>query len=335
MVQLLTNNDVVGLLSQEGDAVAHSLDIVERTFVLISRGETSSGLGHAAYPPSAQSFADAQRILFGPLGLIPDFDAMLVGVIPADPDYVVRTHSLFEFLYSYSQLQLLCIIENDDLHRLMVGAQFGLGAKWLAKADAEVLAVLGSGKMARACVRAISAVRDLTEVRVFSPTIENRNRFVEEIRSTQNLAVVASDSAEEAVVGADIVQCATNAEARGTEKVVEVEWLAPGTHVSTMSRNELGEDAAKVARVIPSTTSQVLAVHPEWKPWKEMIQQERLENRGPDLVDVIGKGEVGRTGDEEITIYLGANPGALRVAMASWIFDEAKRLRVGQEWVLS
>src|SRR5262245_20481533 len=138
-------------------------------------------------------------------------------------------------LFSTDTGQLLCIVNDGIMQRTRVGATSGVAAKYLARADAKVLGLLGTGLQAGGQLEALCSVRDFAEVRVFSPTPENRRRFAEHYRNALDVDVRAVDRAEDAALGADVLVTATNSLA----PTIRPEWLKPGMHLSSVNRTEL------------------------------------------------------------------------------------------------
>jgi ornithine cyclodeaminase/alanine dehydrogenase-like protein (mu-crystallin family) len=138
-------------------------------------------------------------------------------------------------LFSTDTGQLLCMVNDGLMQRARVGATSGVAAKHLARRDARVLGLLGTGLQAGGQLEAMCAVRSFEEVKVFSPTPENRRRFAEHYRKTLDRNIRAVDSAEEAAQGADVLVTATNS----LQPTVKPEWLKPGMHLSSVNRTEL------------------------------------------------------------------------------------------------
>src|SRR5262245_49223703 len=138
-------------------------------------------------------------------------------------------------LFSTDTGQLLCIVNDGLMQRTRVGATSGVAAKYLARPDAKVLGLLGTGLQAGGQLEAMCAVRAFDVVKVFSPTAENRRRFAEHYRKLLDVDVRAVDSAEDAARGVDVLVTATNSLA----PTVKPEWLKPGMHLSSVNRTEL------------------------------------------------------------------------------------------------
>ncbi|HSV81223.1 MAG TPA: hypothetical protein VLK85_18660 [Ramlibacter sp.] len=129
----------------------------------------------------------------------------------------------------------LALINDGVLQHKRVGAGAGIGAKYLAREDAAIVGVLGSGGMAKEYVRAFSAVRRIERVRVFSPNPANRERFAAEMAAELGIEVMPMPTAREAVAGADIVATCTDS----MQPVLDPDWLEPGMHVTNVAPTEV------------------------------------------------------------------------------------------------
>ena len=127
--------------------------------------------------------------------------------IPASPG---ERFCGFVLLHRVATGELLAVIQDGFLQKTRVGGLAGVAAKYLARRDASVLAVLGSGWQASAQVEAHCRARPIREVRVFSPTPERREAFAAQMALRVQARVTAVASAETAVRGAHIVATATN-----------------------------------------------------------------------------------------------------------------------------
>lgn len=118
---------------------------------------------------------------------------------------------------------------NDGLPQLTrVGADGGIGVKYMAKANAEVIGMLGSGGMSRSHMEAFMHVRpNLKRLQVYSPTKANRERFAGEMAELHGIEAVACNTPEEIYRGADITAALTDS----ALSVVNAALLEPGTHL--------------------------------------------------------------------------------------------------------
>ena len=138
-------------------------------------------------------------------------------------------------LFSIETGEPLAIFPDGVLQRLRVGATSGIAAKYMARADARTVGLIGAGWQAGAQVLAIAAVRKIDTIRCYSPTQEKCAAFCREMSGLTGIKVTPAATPEDAVKGVDIVLCATNA----GQHVFFERWLEPGMHVGTIRGPEL------------------------------------------------------------------------------------------------
>ena len=131
-------------------------------------------------------------------------------------------------LFDAETARPLACMEANHLGQIRTGAASGYATDVLARPDASVLAIIGSGFQARTQLEAMRTVRDLKDVRVWSRSESKRREFASETGAR------ATASAEEAVRGADIVVTATWAK----DPVIEAVWISQGTHINAMGSNQ-------------------------------------------------------------------------------------------------
>jgi alanine dehydrogenase len=242
-------------------------------------------------------------------------------------------------LFSMETGAPVMICPDGYISRMRVGAANGLAARYLARADAHVMALLGSGWHAGGQLMAHCAVRPITEVRVFSPNPSNRERFCRELQNRVTARLVPFASADDAVADADLIVAGTNS----MEPIHRREWLRPGVHYSAVKVQEMDQaflDA--VDRVFlfsknPATTRPQLHRLPSvetpegsegWWSKRETPLWERFEEL-PQLL--IGATE-GRQNDEQTTAFVNnVGQGLQFVAVAQKVYHEAVAQGVGRE----
>src|SRR6185295_16926403 len=114
----------------------------------------------------------------------------------------------FVMLFSLQTGEPLALIADYRLLAIRGGGTTGVVHRALAKKNAKVVGIFGSGHQARANLRAITTVRDIESVKVYSSTKANRDLFAEEMTQLLNVEVRPVASPEEIVKGSDIVMCA-------------------------------------------------------------------------------------------------------------------------------
>src|SRR5688500_400814 len=149
------------------------------------------------------------------------------------------------FLLSTRNAEPLALMNDGYLQHMRVGACAGLGTKYLARRNSKVLAMIGSGGMARTYAEAIKHVRPIETMRVFSPTKSNRDAFAAEMTERLHLEVIPLASAEKARRCADIVSLTTDS----VTPVSKAKWLEPGVRVNSVRNNGAGSDVLARAHV--------------------------------------------------------------------------------------
>lgn len=145
-------------------------------------------------------------------------------------------------VFSVGNGEPLAIINDGLLQHMRVGGCAGLGAKYLARSDASVVGIFGSGGMARSYLEAFHEVRKLRKVKVYSPTKSHREAYAEEMNRKLGLPVEAVDTPQALVRGSHIVAACTD-----STRVVfdEPQWLDEGAHITCVRACEIGPKVVK------------------------------------------------------------------------------------------
>jgi alanine dehydrogenase len=227
-------------------------------------------------------------------------------------------HFLF-LLYRSDDATPLAIIEANYLGQIRTGAATGYATDVLARKDAQVLGVIGSGFQAETQVAAVAAVRQLKEIRVWSRQPDRREAFAAKLRE-KGLPGVAAESAEGAVHGVDILVTITNAK----DPVFDAGWVSPGTHI-----NATGSNQAKRRELPPEILSRAAVIAVDSKEQAEMESGDLLLARaegkwnGENLVEL--KEVSGRPGRDAITIFKSNGLAIEDVVAAGWVWEAVVR----------
>jgi len=203
----LTEADVAELIS-----VAEVIPLVERALAAQANGQVVNN-------PRRRLPLGAATLMSLEAG---DLDAEFAGHknYLAVPGKGVLAHF---FLYKSDTRELLAMVQANELGRIRTGATGGVAAKYLARGDARRHAVFGAGFQAETQVEAISAVRTISEIRVWSRTEQHARAFQTRMAAKlpeARIELALGDPAELAS-WADIITMAT----RASEPVVHGDWL--------------------------------------------------------------------------------------------------------------
>ncbi len=211
--------------------------------------------------------------------------AKLVTFYPHNTE--VHTHHAMILLFRPETGEPLVTMDGRLITEMRTAAVSAVATEALARTDASVLAILGSGVEARSHLEAMRIVRKFREVRVWSP--RNARAFAKEFD------VRAAASAEEAVRGADVIVVATAA----TTPVLIGEWLSPGTHINAVGATrpdwrELDDAVLRRARIYVEAREAVM---------KESGDIIAAGNIFAEIGEVVAGTKSGRKSEEEITLF--------------------------------
>ncbi|MEV6978309.1 ornithine cyclodeaminase family protein [Kitasatospora sp. NPDC093806] len=152
--------------------------------------------------------------------------------------------------------RVTALLDGAELTAVRTGAVAALATRLCAPEDADSLAVIGAGVQARASVLAVSAVRPIRSVRVYSRTPARTEEFARWVRDTTRGRIEATvcDSVEEAVTGAAVI-CTTTSTSDATP-LVRAEWVTPGAHLNVIGGTH--EDSIEVEPALLATAYNVV-----------------------------------------------------------------------------
>jgi alanine dehydrogenase len=232
-------------------------------------------------------------------------------------------------LYDATTGAPLAVLDGARLNPHKTGAVGAVGVDTLARPDTTSLGLLGSGAQSRAQARAISSVRDLTEVTVYSPTPEHRERFAEEMSKELDPPVTAVSSSSAAIDGADIVVTATDS----SEPVFPGDQLDPGTHVTAIGqydsdKRELDARTIQRATYVPDISDRVITNAGSFITALEegAIAESHVH---AELGEVMVGTATGRKADDEITVFDSGGTAIETLASAYLVYQRAKERGLG------
>jgi alanine dehydrogenase len=238
-------------------------------------------------------------------------------------------------LFDMDTCNILAIMDDHYISAMRVGATSAVASNYLARKDAQVMALLGSGEQAKTQVTAHACVRKLTKVKVYSPTKANREKFARDVSAETGIEVVPTNSAAEAIRGSDIVTAATNT----VDPVILGKWVEPGMHLNSivggdgfLPRKELDDEAVVKANLI------VVGYKPQIFLDKQAEFHDRLERGLVKAEDLHELGELvngncrGRQSEQEITFFKNNTGMGIQFAVtARKMYDKAKEKGLGTE----
>lgn len=226
--------------------------------------------------------------------------------------------------------ELVALIEADYLGQVRTAAASGVATKYLAKPQAALVGLFGTGKQARTQLQAVCAVRPIRRIAVYSRSAENRARFADEMSKLCGVEIVPVDRPEIAARGQEIVITATNA----TEPVLRGEWIEAGAHLNVVGSNFLSkaeidvETVRRANRVVVDSKEQCQLEAGDLAPAVEagVIHWSELIELGAVLV---GKAR-GRGGPADVTLFKSVGLAIEDVVTAARVIAVAKEQGIGR-----
>jgi alanine dehydrogenase len=227
----------------------------------------------------------------------------------------------------------LALINDGVLQHMRVGADGGIGVKYMSNPDAEVVGMLGSGGMSRTHMMAFNAVRNIKKLQVFSPTKANREKFAEEMRHRYNIEVKVCDKPEDIYKGAHIVAALTDS----AVSVTDGGLLEKGSHIVVIGG--FGDSPAPVGHPELHTDAEHIgyAARPDQPKFgdgrsKGRVHGVALPDKRITFADLISGKAKGRTSADQITYSERGNlQGAQFYAVAGKVYEEIKKRGMGYE----
>jgi ornithine cyclodeaminase len=267
-------------------------------------------------------------------GYVPSAGALaakLVTLFPRNAGGPLPTHQALLGAFDPATGEPVAVMDATAITTRRTAAGSALSVRLLARPDARVLAIVGTGVQARAHAAAVPLEREIGEIRVAGRSADKADALASELRA-QGLPARAARSAEEAVRGADVVCTTTHA----LEPVIRREWLGAGAHVTSVGYNPDGRelDDATVADALVVVESRETALAPPPAGSNDLTQPIRDGVIGPDHVhaelgELVAGTRAGRTSPEQITLYKSVGVAVQDAAAAALVLARAREAGAG------
>ena len=316
-VLVLSEHDVRELLDMESCVTA-----MEDVLARLARGELTNPLRTIMLPPGPAAFGlmPAHRG-----GRTPYFALKEIVVNPENSARGLDPHQGAVLLHDGVTGELIAVLNASPITEIRTAAVSGVATKLLARADARTVAILGSGIQGRSHVDVMQTVLDDPIIRIWSRNPAHAEALALETHS------VAATTIEEALSGADIV-CTVTA---SREPIVELGWLAPGTHInaagaSMKTSRELSGETVAAATLFVDRRESTLN---ESGDYLLAVEEEGI---GPDhivaeLGDVLIGTHPGRRDSAELTLFKSLGIASEDLAAAELCVGRARERGLGAE----
>lgn len=226
---------------------------------------------------------------------------------------------------------LVALLEADRLGQMRTGAASGVATRLMARSDARIAGIIGTGLQARTQLEAMALVRRLGRIRAYGRDQQRREQFAQDMTAILGVPVTPAQSAEEAVRDADIVITSTTS----TNPVVEGPWLKSGAHINAIGANfpqkrELDAETVRRCDIIAADSRQ--QSREEAGDLIHVFGNDDSQwGRVHELADIVSGKIPGRTGPGQITLFKSNGIAIEDVVVAGRVYELARARGMGRE----
>ena len=304
-------------------------EAVAKAMADLSAGKASMPARIAAIVPERDALLAAMPAYLPSSGAL---TTKLVSLFPKNTDR--PTHQAVIVVFDAEYGTPLALLDGEAITAARTAAASALATDLLARRDAQVLAVIGTGVQARAHLRAVPRVREFREVRIAGRHGDKAMALLKEVREWLPRAELRMNTSyAQTEAGADVV-CATT---HSAEPVVRREWLSAGAHVTSVGYNTAGREVDgatfRDALVVVESRAATLAPPPAGSNDIAMAIAEGAMTRDhvhAELGELVSGTRPGRTDRDQITLYKSVGVAVQDAAAAAMVLDAARSAGVGR-----
>ncbi|MGB0853487.1 MAG: ornithine cyclodeaminase family protein [Pikeienuella sp.] len=224
-----------------------------------------------------------------------DVAGLKVGAyFPTNDAHGLPRHASTIMLIDQASGKIGALVEGSAVNCYRTAAANAVATDVLARPDAKVLTLIGTGHQAAYEAEAIARVRPLSQVLVVGRDPSRTEAFTAKL---QKMGLPATSApAEDAIRTADIIVTATTA----TAPLFDAAWVKPGTHISSMGSDALGKQE------LPPTLLRHASLFCDLQEQSIRVGEFQHAAPGANLVaigNVLTRAASGRLNDEETTVF--------------------------------
>lgn len=278
-----------------------------------------------------------RRRLFMPKGAL----QVMYGGLPGKGYFGLKAYTTFPgigvrfifLLWDANTAELLALMEANILGQIRTGAASGVGARYMAREDASEAGLFGTGWQARSQLEALCCARPLERVKIYSRSVEKRERFVEKMKDIVSAELVPVETPIEAVRGSHIVCTMTTAR----EPVFDGSDLEPGTTVIPAGSNrptcrEVDDETFRRAATGRIATDSLEGAQIESGDLIRAVAARAIDWGQVVEIGQIASGKMpGRASADEVNMFVSQGVGIEDVAIGAEVYKRAKAAGAGKD----
>tara|TARA_B100000315_G_C14581609_1_gene590776 strand:+ start:1883 stop:2881 length:999 start_codon:yes stop_codon:yes gene_type:complete len=299
------------------------VEVLAPAMEALSRGDVSLPPRIAAMVEQRSAYLGAMPVYLKQPEILA---AKIISVFPENDPEQHHTHYATILLFDPKSGEPLAMLDGGDITAVRTAAGSALATRLLARDDAQILTIVGTGVQARAHAKALAAIGDPSLIQIAGRNMAKVEQLARDLDAELNVSVTANSSIEKAVREGDIICTTTHA----AEPVVEWSWIKPGTHINSVGVNPSGReiDAATVqnGRVFVEAISSALSPPPGganeliWPIRDGLITADHICGE----IGAVSSGDIaGRRDDTEVTLYKSVGVGVQDAVAADLVYRQA------------
>ncbi|MFF8290752.1 ornithine cyclodeaminase family protein [Streptomyces sp. NPDC016309] len=307
------------------------IDALGPAMVDLSEGRASVPDRVAAMVPGQDGFLAAMP------GYVPSAGVLmtkLVSLFPHNAGTPLPTHQAVIAVFDPGTGAPRALLDGTAITAARTAAASALSARLLARDDATVLALLGTGVQARTHAHALCRVRPVRHIRVAGRDPVRAAVLADELGAVLKVEVVAVPTYAEALDGAHLVAAATHS----VDPVVRRRWLAPGAHITSVGFNRGGRevDDATIADALVCVESRRAALAPFPAGSNDLLFPIRdgvitADHVHAELGELLNGSRPGRRSPEQLTLYKSVGVAVQDAVAAGLVIAAARAQGLGDE----
>jgi alanine dehydrogenase len=232
-------------------------------------------------------------------------------------------------LFSAETGKMIAVMDGAYITAIRTACASALATKALANPETPILGILGAGVQARAHIRALTRVRAISQIKIYSPSTISAATLKREMENEVDVAIEVAESVEAVVHASDLLVTVTTAK----EPIVKAEWLKPGVHINAVGSHrpdsrEIDGATLAQAKVVVDSRAAIMA------ECGDILLALQEKNVGDNVIhgeigEVLAGAKPGRHNADEITLYKSVGIAIQDVAAAHLVYRKAVERNVG------
>ena len=329
MALLLDRHTIQGLIDMD-----RMIEILEQAFAELGSGSAVMPQRTAVPDPNVNgwyAFMPAQLKSMGALGV------KSVTVYKDNPAAHGLPATLATIVLMDDQTgRTIAVMDGGYITAMRTGAVTGLATKYLARSNATVAGVMGTGVQARTQLWGMAAGASLERAVVFSlDPPDAQKAFAKDASKLIGVPVETAASGEDLVKNVDILSLATTA----ATPIIDGDWIQPGLHINGIGSHAVGVRELDTKTVVNSkiVCDQVDACLAEAGDIQIPIEEGALSPSDiyGEIGELITGVKTGRESDEEVTLFKSVGLSIQDISAAHYVYQQAVEAGVGTEFAFS